>query len=105
LLHEYTLQLRDLGSKNGTPVNGCRVGTSAIILLHNDTVSIGEVTLLIDLTSETKPNGSPPKVEIVFDPVGQGCLPRRRLDPSRWCCDPSANDFETGLTERFSPGS
>jgi pSer/pThr/pTyr-binding forkhead associated (FHA) protein len=63
LLDEYTLQLRDLGSKNGTLVNGCRVGTSAIILLHNDTVSIGEVTLLIDLTSERKPIGSPPKVD------------------------------------------
>jgi len=63
LLDEYTLQLRDLGSKNGTLVNGCRVGTSAIILLHNDTVSIGEVTLLIDLAPETKPIGSPPKFE------------------------------------------
>jgi pSer/pThr/pTyr-binding forkhead associated (FHA) protein len=60
LLDEYTLQLRDLGSKNGTLVNGCRVGTSAIILLHNDTLSIGEVTLLIDLTPETKPTGSTP---------------------------------------------
>jgi pSer/pThr/pTyr-binding forkhead associated (FHA) protein len=60
LLDQYTLQLRDLGSKNGTLVNGCRVGTSAIILLHNDTISIGEVTLLIDLKPETKPTGSSP---------------------------------------------
>lgn len=64
LLDEYTLQLRDLGSKNGTLVNGCRVGTSAIILLHNDTVSIGEVTLLIDLTPEVpEPIGSRPEAE------------------------------------------
>jgi pSer/pThr/pTyr-binding forkhead associated (FHA) protein len=63
LLDEYTLQLRDLGSKNGTHVNGCRVGTSAIILLHNDTMSIGEVTLLIDLTPEAPESiGSPTKV-------------------------------------------
>jgi hypothetical protein len=64
LLDKYTLQLRDLGSKNGTLVNGCRVGTSAIILLHNDTISIGEVTLLIDLTPEVpEPIGSPPEAE------------------------------------------
>jgi pSer/pThr/pTyr-binding forkhead associated (FHA) protein len=60
LLDEYTLQLRDLGSKNGTLVNGCRVGTSAIILLHNDTVSIGEVNLLIDLTPKAEPTASGP---------------------------------------------
>ena len=50
LLDEYTLRLRDLGSKNGTFVNGRRVGTSAIILLHDDNVCIGEVNLLVDLT-------------------------------------------------------
>ena len=44
LLDEYTLQLRDLGSKNGTFVNGRRIGASAIILVQNDTISIGEVT-------------------------------------------------------------
>jgi pSer/pThr/pTyr-binding forkhead associated (FHA) protein len=60
LLDEYTLQLRDLGSKNGTHVNGCRVGTSAIILLHNDTLSIGEVNLLIDLTPKAEPTASRP---------------------------------------------
>jgi len=63
LMDEYTLQLRDLGSKNGTLVNGCRVGTSAIILLHNDTISIGEVTLLIDLTPEAEPTGPRPEAE------------------------------------------
>jgi pSer/pThr/pTyr-binding forkhead associated (FHA) protein len=64
LLDEYTLQLRDLGSKNGTFVNGRRVGTSAIILLHDDTISIGEVNLLIDLTPEApEPIGSPSEIE------------------------------------------
>jgi pSer/pThr/pTyr-binding forkhead associated (FHA) protein len=52
LLDDYTLRLRDLGSKNGTFVNGHRVGASAIILLHDDTVSIGEASFLIDLTPE-----------------------------------------------------
>ncbi len=63
LLDEYTLQLRDLGSKNGTLVNGRRVDKSAIILLHHDTISVGEVTLLIDLTGEAGPTGSRPDAE------------------------------------------
>ena len=64
LLDEYTLRLRDLGSKNGTFVNGRRVGTSAIVLLHDDAVSIGEVNLLVDLTSEApEPVGSPREIE------------------------------------------
>jgi pSer/pThr/pTyr-binding forkhead associated (FHA) protein len=64
LLDEYTLQLRDLGSKNGTLVNGRRVGTSANILLHNDTISIGEVNLLIDLSPQApEAIGLPSEVE------------------------------------------
>jgi predicted component of type VI protein secretion system len=64
LLDEYTLRLRDLGSKNGTFVNGRRVGTSAIILLQDDNVCIGEVNLLIDLTPEApEPIRSAPEVE------------------------------------------
>ncbi len=53
LLDDYTLRIRDLGSKNGTFVNGRRVGASTIILLHDDTLSIGDVLLLIDLTQGT----------------------------------------------------
>ncbi|HEV8070251.1 MAG TPA: FHA domain-containing protein [Planctomycetaceae bacterium] len=64
LLDEYTLRLRDLGSKNGTFVNGRRVGTSAIILLQDDNVCIGEVNLLIELKTEApEPIHSAPEVE------------------------------------------
>ncbi len=55
LLDEYTLRLRDLGSKNGTFVNGRRVGTSAIILLHDDNICLGEINLLIELSPATEP--------------------------------------------------
>jgi predicted component of type VI protein secretion system len=50
LLDDYTLRIRDLGSKNGTFVNGRRVGTAETILLHDDTISIGEMIGQIDLT-------------------------------------------------------
>jgi pSer/pThr/pTyr-binding forkhead associated (FHA) protein len=63
LLDEYSLRLRDLGSKNGTFVNGCRIGTNAIILLHDDNIWIGEVNLLIDLSHATEPTTSPRMME------------------------------------------
>jgi pSer/pThr/pTyr-binding forkhead associated (FHA) protein len=53
LLDEYTLRIRDLGSKNGTYVNGRKIGTHMVTLLHCDTVSVGDVNLLIELTPGT----------------------------------------------------
>src|ERR1700728_5274564 len=50
LLDDYTLRIRDLGSKNGTFVNGRRVGSSETILLHDDMISITEMIGQIDLT-------------------------------------------------------
>jgi predicted component of type VI protein secretion system len=50
LLDDYTLRIRDLGSKNGTFVNGRRIGNGETILLHDDTISIGEMIGQIDLT-------------------------------------------------------
>jgi hypothetical protein len=50
LLDDYTLRIRDLGSKNGTFVNGRRIGTSETILLHDDMISIGEMIGQIDLS-------------------------------------------------------
>lgn len=50
LLDEYTLRIRDLGSKNGTIVNGHRIGTHESILLHDDKVSIDQLTFQIDLS-------------------------------------------------------
>lgn len=50
LLDDYTLRIRDLGSKNGTFVNGRRIGTSETILLHDDMISVGEMIGQIDLS-------------------------------------------------------
>ena len=59
LLDDYTLRIRDLGSKNGTFVNGRRLGASDTILLQDDVVSIGEMTFLIDLNQSTEPEQPP----------------------------------------------
>jgi pSer/pThr/pTyr-binding forkhead associated (FHA) protein len=46
------LRIRDLGSKNGTFVNGHRVGSQATIVQHNDLVSVGEATFQTELAAE-----------------------------------------------------
>jgi pSer/pThr/pTyr-binding forkhead associated (FHA) protein len=53
LLDEYTLRIRDLGSKNGTFVNSRRIGPGETILRDGDLVSVGEFLCQIHLTSET----------------------------------------------------
>jgi len=52
LLDEYALRIRDLGSKNGTIVNGSRIDRESI-LQHDDTVSIDQLTFEIDLGKST----------------------------------------------------
>lgn len=49
LTDEYAIRIRDLGSKNGTIVNGRRIGTAPTILLHDDIVALGDIYFLVDL--------------------------------------------------------
>lgn len=51
-LTEDALTIRDLGSKNGTFVNGSRVGSSATVLTHGAIVSVGDFVFQIDIESE-----------------------------------------------------
>jgi pSer/pThr/pTyr-binding forkhead associated (FHA) protein len=64
LLDDYTLRIRDLGSKNGTFVNGRRIGTSDMILLQDDVVSIGELSFLIDLNQSPGASSASPKAPV-----------------------------------------
>ena len=55
LLDEYTLRIRDLGSRNGTYVNGSRISKGQTVLMHGDIVSIAsnnEMTFEIQLADE-----------------------------------------------------
>jgi predicted component of type VI protein secretion system len=73
LLDAYTLRIRDLGSQNGTFVNGRRIGKGEIILLQGDMVSVGDLNFQIDLTPatseaspavpEAQPSASPQALE------------------------------------------
>ena len=53
LLDEYTLRIRDLGSRNGTFVNGRRIVRGELILLHGDVVSVGDLDFHIDCAQAT----------------------------------------------------
>jgi pSer/pThr/pTyr-binding forkhead associated (FHA) protein len=58
MLDEYTLRVRDLGSKNGTYVNGRRISSGQMVLLHGDIVSIASIdqmTFEIRLVGEPTP--------------------------------------------------
>jgi pSer/pThr/pTyr-binding forkhead associated (FHA) protein len=50
LLDEYTLRVRDLGSKNGTYLNGHRVLGEQFVH-HDDLISVGEITIQVDFMS------------------------------------------------------
>jgi pSer/pThr/pTyr-binding forkhead associated (FHA) protein len=50
-LTDGSLTIRDLSSKNGTFVNGSRVGTAATILTHGAIVWVGDFVFQIDFAS------------------------------------------------------
>jgi pSer/pThr/pTyr-binding forkhead associated (FHA) protein len=53
LLDDYTLRIRDLASKNGTFVNRDQTRTGERILVHGDTIRIGDLVIRIELESGT----------------------------------------------------
>jgi pSer/pThr/pTyr-binding forkhead associated (FHA) protein len=68
-LTEDALTIRDLGSKNGTFVNGSRVGGTATDLMHGAIVSVGDFVFQIDVESaRVLPFGD----ILMSDPVAAG---------------------------------
>jgi predicted component of type VI protein secretion system len=53
LLDDYTLRIRDLASKNGTFVNRDQTRLGERILVHGDTVRVGDMVIRIELESDT----------------------------------------------------
>lgn len=49
--------LSDLGSSNGTRLNGEKIGTDRILLHHGDQIQIGSTVVTIEDTSRPKPSG------------------------------------------------
>jgi pSer/pThr/pTyr-binding forkhead associated (FHA) protein len=72
LLDDYTLRIRDLGSKNGTFVNGHRIGAYEMILLHDDLVTVGVTTLLIDFSGHKSLTPPAEKAAAIVAPALQG---------------------------------
>lgn len=62
-LTDDTLTIRDLGSKNGTFVNGSRVGTVAATLTHGAIVWVGDFAFQIDLANASIDNP-------ILEPIG-----------------------------------
>jgi pSer/pThr/pTyr-binding forkhead associated (FHA) protein len=51
LLDDYTLRIRDLASKNGTFVNRDQTRLGERILVHGDTVRVGDLVIRVELDS------------------------------------------------------
>jgi pSer/pThr/pTyr-binding forkhead associated (FHA) protein len=69
LLDDYTLRVRDLGSKNGTFVNDHRIATSEVVLLQGDIVSVGDMGCQVEINSDVPAVAAPQLLEAtgVFD--------------------------------------
>jgi pSer/pThr/pTyr-binding forkhead associated (FHA) protein len=55
---EYTVRIRDLGSKNGTFVNGHAIHGDTI-LGHGDRVRIGDMELTVSIRPDAPPHSNP----------------------------------------------
>lgn len=60
LQDEYTLRIRDLASKNGTFVNGRRIGPGETVLLDGDQVAVGEMIFEVTIDMPIVAPGSDP---------------------------------------------
>ncbi len=101
LLDEYTLRIRDLGSKNGTFVNGRRIGGGETIVIDGDLVAVGEITFQVILVlaldrARSTVSGSPSaEVQNALEatgPLGDETFHGRGPAVSSSCSDLPASD-------------
>jgi pSer/pThr/pTyr-binding forkhead associated (FHA) protein len=68
LMDDYTLRIRDLGSKNGTFINGDLARTGQHILTDGDTIRVGDLVFRIELTvGPPMPAGTPERDAVEGD--------------------------------------
>jgi pSer/pThr/pTyr-binding forkhead associated (FHA) protein len=77
LRDEFAIRVRDLGSKNGTYVNGERIGSGEPVLSSGDVVSAGEIEfqVIFDQTSEVEPQVSTRSAPAASALAGSTLLP------------------------------
>jgi predicted component of type VI protein secretion system len=69
LLDDFTLRVRDLGSRNGTFVNEHRIGIAEVVLLHGDVVTVGDMTCKVEFATEP-PTGIPAGLPQLLEATG-----------------------------------
>jgi pSer/pThr/pTyr-binding forkhead associated (FHA) protein len=84
LMDDYTLRIRDLGSKNGTYVNRDLAPTGERVLAHGDTVRVADLVIRVELESV---GASKPAPSLETDVVERDTT---QLD-SRWPQKPKAD--------------
>ncbi len=72
LFDNETLRIDDLGSKNGTFVNSCRVAKIGPALAHGDIVSVGDIVFQIELGAPAGERGLPFARENARSPALEG---------------------------------
>jgi pSer/pThr/pTyr-binding forkhead associated (FHA) protein len=87
LLDDYTLRIRDLGSKNGTFVNRDQTRTGERILVNGDTVRVGDLVIRIELESGT---ASTPAASLETQDVGPETIDHAGHAPAETKVDSSA---------------
>lgn len=68
LLDDFTLRVRDLGSRNGTFVNDHRIGIAEVVLLHGDVVKVGDMSCQVEIGAD--PTGLPAGLPKMLEATG-----------------------------------
>jgi pSer/pThr/pTyr-binding forkhead associated (FHA) protein len=79
LLDDYTLRIRDLASKNGTFVNRDQTRLGERILVHGDTVRVGDLVIRVELSGSV----SAPAASVETQDVDPETIDRAGRSPEK----------------------